>query len=320
MTGVSEPLNFEIAAVVRPLPTIELLPLSSATATVGSRVILQAVSNGSITPVARIDFYANGVLIGSRGVNDPADGSNTTTLFEWTPNVSGNFVLSARAIQVLAETGDNSVISEGQSISVGNSSGFSPVVIISPQPIAEGRYVIGSEVFLNATAVARGGATIPTNGVSFYFSGLTQVATASAIFTGSQQFYSSRASLEEEGDKIFFATARDSSNSVGSSSTFPIEVVRPLFPLPQVEMLELLYPEDGGAVPGAPVRLQARAIFPPSAATDARVEFYANGAYLGAGAPGSPTATNGLTDPQVYTFDWQIPDRPGNFKIEARAL
>lgn len=309
ISAVSEPLQFIIAPPVRPLPTVRLLPLSSATAATGSTVYLQAETNGDITPVARVDFYANGVLIGSREVNTAAP---TVTIFEWIPEVAANYTLTARAIQVLGEVGDNSIISASRPLNVVAAVGQSPLVTLAQQTISEARYVAGSQFFFNATAVPRGGATLPDDGVSFYYGGQILAAEASGVMSGAQEIFAARGALTVAPSTEFvFATAIDSNSNIGSSSVSSIIGQRPLNPLPSVQMEPFL----PGALQqaGGTVKLRASAIFPPNANAEARVEFYANGAFVGTGAPDA-------TNPSLYTFDWKTPSTPGNFEIHARAV
>lgn len=323
ITAVSSPLEFVIASQIRPLPTVNLLPLSSSIATTGSRVFIQVETNGGITQVSRIDFYANGVLIGSRVPVDPADGTTTTTLFEWTPSQSGAFSITARAIQVLGEVGDNSLISNSRDLAVSPPAGTAPVVSLSTPPIAETFYVSGSQLFLNATVSSS--SPIASDGFKFYLgSSVFDGVNSRQLFNGLPVF-AAQVTVPEAGegsvlDRSVFATARDTSNNIGSSLATTLGFTRSLSILPTVQMLPVDTIRQLSA--GSRVELKASAIF-PQAGQDNRVEFYVNGALVGAGIPDAASQNDGS---RIYRFVYTVPDIKSpngevlNFAFQARAI
>ena len=319
-TAVSEPLFFTIDPVARPMPSVTFLPLASKKVTVGSPVFLQVVTNGGLEPVARVDFYANQIYIGSR---EPEFASNrdVTTVFSWTPPAPGIYKLSARAVQVLGEA-DNSVITPTQDVEVIAANGELPIINIDEATLTGGNFVVGSQLFLNATAQARGGATIPTGGVNFYFADKVLPAVRTGVLLGAQPIYATPVEVEPRpgsnltgsSSVLGFATVRDSNDNISSSEATDIGVNRPRTPLPTVRLL----PVQGSTqfTAGGTVQLRARASF---AASDAlqRVEFYANGAYLGEAQTNTDPATQSIF---THFLDWETPAAGGAFQITARAV
>jgi hypothetical protein len=324
ITAVSPPLQFTIAPQIRPLPTVNLLPPSSSSATVGSRVFLQVETNGGLTAVSRLDFYANGILIGSVEPVDPANGTTTTTLFEWTPTVAGTFSITARAIQVLGEQGDNSVISNARDLVIATPVGSAPIVSLRTPPIAESRYVSGSQLFLNATVASS--SAIPSGGTTFYLGSTANTGTESRQFFNGLPVYAVQVDVPEVSQAgsqsaPVFATARDANNNIGSSFSSSLEFARSLSDLPTVQMLPVDTLQTLSA--GSTVQLLAAARFPAQANQEARVEFYVNGALVGVGVPDAAAQADGST---IYRLSYTVPDIKSptgevlEFSFQARAL
>jgi len=335
LTAVSEALFFSIDPQVRPLPTVEVLDLPSDATTVGSTVYIRArTKRNSPTTVSRLDFYANGVLLGAAVPADsgPSD-ADVITVFEWTPdrrstktappNDATPFQISARAMQVLGEPGDNSVISNQKPLIVRPASGNLPVVNLRTQPIAESLYVYGSQLFLNATVSGTNG--VASNGMTFYLGGIPATGANSLQFFNGQPVYSTLVNVPGSSatqvDALLFATAQDTNGAVGSSFATTLGFVRPLNLLPEVDMLPVNSLGDLSA--GSVVRLGAAALFPQTANRDARVEFYVNNAFVGQGT----LSTNALPGGRaLYELDYVIPDIDSptgeviNFEFRARAV
>ncbi len=312
--AVSEPLFFQIGDLVRPLPSIELLDLGTSQAAAGSTIIIQAKTNQGTTRINRIDFYANGAFLGTA---EPRQANNTdiTTVFAWSPPTPGVYSIAARAVQTIPggvrNGADNSVISNSRTLVVTPAAGVAPTVILLPQPIAETRYVSGSQLFLNAAVEAAPQTIIPEDGVKFYYGGNILSGIASGVRLGSQEVFSARVQASSAVDIPVFATASDSRNVIGSSDSTSLEVVQPLRPLPTVSMLPLS--ATGPFSAGEEILLRAQAVFPSPSGADSRVEFYGNGAYLGAGEVNPD-------DPREYSFVWESPARGGDFSVVARAV
>jgi hypothetical protein len=325
VTVVSPPLTFSIGELGAALPTVEMLPLPSATIREGSQTYLQAVVNGGLNPVDRVDFYANQVFIGSAALGLAQPNESVLAVFPWTAALAGEFEISARAQQVDPNGAffDNSVISSTpRALKVeGPPSGKEPLVTLLQGPIAEGYYVAGSELFLNATAFAQPPATILTNSIQFFYRG-TPLALSnnevkdSRVLVGVNRVYTARVPVETDALSNFaYASAKDSDNNLGNSTFRQIAAAAPIRPLPSIDML--VKPPGEPEVAGGFVTLRAQASFPAGgsggAAADQRVEFYANGALVGTGASSSD-------DPSIYEFRWRTPVAPGAFEINARAV
>jgi biotin carboxyl carrier protein len=318
---VSPPQRFTVGELAQSLPSIEMLPLANTNIRLGSTTYLQAKVNGGLSDVDRVDFYADQIFLGSVALGFAADNEDVLALFAWKPvTASGpaGFQITARAIQFVGSDPDNSVISTNSFPLVveGPVSGLEPVVTLAQTPIAERNYVIGSELFLNATAVAQGSATINTNSIQFFYRGQTLTRTngveSSGVFAGTNVIYTARVPVQSTALANFvFASAKDSNNNLGNSDPAQINSAAPLKALPAVQMLAKLpgQPEVAGGF----VSLRAQATFPNSATQDQRVEFYANGAFVGVG-------TNSTTQSDVYSFQWQTPTNTNSFLINARAV
>lgn len=330
ITAVSDGLSFLIGEVARPLPTINLLPIAQSNVALGSSVVLQARIGTDLTPIDRVDFYANQVLIGS-AVPAPIINGQTTIAFAWQPPSTNTYTLAARAQQVLGEF-DNSVISANSTnasdytmnVTANSNNTAPPIVTLAQQPIADGLYVEGSSLFFNVSVTPNGTNSVSTNtnAVSFYFGQNRINAQDSRLGQGNTRIYSAQQLVVSgEPSRSLFASAMDSQNVVGSSAIRDLTFTPPLYPLPEVEMLPIDPLAELGA--GTTLELQALARFPATASQQSRVEFYVNGAFVGFGIADAAARADGFT---IYRYAYTIPDirssqaEAVDFSFQARAV
>ena len=97
------------------------------------------------------------------------------------------------------------------------------------------------------------------------------------------------------------ATGTDNRGNSTSSDPVTVQTAQRLNPLPTLTMLAPLAPSAAGQ----PLTLRARAEFPPAAAGESTVQFYANGVLVGTGqaTAGSNVYTYGWTPPAGVAFD-----------------
>lgn len=312
-TVVSAPLAFSIDPQIRPLPTVTMEKVSAAVSPkAGSQVLLEAKYRAnSPTPVSRVDFYANQVYIGAWEPDTAAEQSEGVASVVWIPEKEGTYRLAARVMQVLAEQGDNSVVSSNeQSLVVRPATpdiGSPPVIILS-DPVSEPRLARGSSVYLNITASDPDG-TIADNGVKIFIDGQEVAGVRRYGDT-----WSARWTPTENG--LFYVTASAVDND-GNAVALPrtqFEVVQALNLLPQVRFGQVV----GGSTlsQNSPVTLRASARFFNNR-EGSRVDFYANGVLLGTGLPDATVGADGF---RGYSLVWTPASTGRGIKFSAKAV
>lgn len=317
-TVVSAPLNFVIGPVVRPLPTVTMRTpfiASREGATAGSEILLEAdYSANGITPVSRVDFYANGVYIGAW---EPGEGDNALqgrASIVWIPGDTdvGKFNFTARVMQVLNEVGDNSIISDPTRPTIVEVKPPPPIVgklplILLTDPVAESTLARGSRVYLNVTATDPDpSGFIADKGVRILVDGQELDAVRRYGDTWSAEWFPNAS-----GSFIVQATAEDNDGNVAVLPRWSIVVQPAQRPLPVVIMENIVAGKRIST--SQPVTLQAKARFPTNS-PESRVDFYANGVLLGSGVPGAATPDGFVR----YSFDWS-PSYPGRIRVSAKA-
>ena len=268
--------------------------------------------------VNQVDILVNGVVVSTSAVG--------SGVFPYTPPSQGVYDFVARATDNFGNITDSTPVR----VTIDNSSSPAlPLVSLLPDTFSDQLYVAGSQLYFNATATARGSTTIPNNGVSFYLFGPEDEESASrtAMTLGTNFIYASRLYTFNDPVTDVLAQAEDSARNIGSSSVYPLDATRaPLAPFPVVSVATNL-PPGSTPVAGGVVQLQAKASFPAPAgvafATNSagtsnnRVEFYADGAYLGTGTPNTNSSTaNSFT----HFFNWTTPPTSNSFQVTARAV
>jgi hypothetical protein len=279
-------------------PTVSIAsPADGGTITPGIPVTIIADVEGQSGSITQVDFFVNSVNVGS-----------TTTepfLAGFTPSAAGPYTIFARATDSLGNVKDSAAVT----VNAVAPSGAQPLVSLT-QPTGGTQLVGGSKLYLNATATKSDGTIDTGMSVTFLVNGVPVLGSVDQLKPGafSATFDVTRAPF----NYVVQAVATQTGGLQGASSTLNITSAVAQNQLPQVQMLDLL-PGTNPASKGGVVPLRARAIFPATAATNARVEFYANGVYLGEQA----TAVNG-----VFTLNWTVPSTLTDpaVRITARAI
>ena len=312
-TVVSTPLEFTMDPVIRPLPTIKMKETDKTVAPkAGSQILLEASYRAnSLTLVSRVDFYANQVYIGAWEPSTSLEDSEGVASAVWIPERAGTYQISARVMQVLAEPGDNSVVSSNKvklTVQPELPSAGSPPVVLLTDPVSEPRLARGSAVYLNVTATDPDG-TIADKGVKIFIDGQEQ--------SGVRRYGDTWSVLWRPTENgTYFVTASAVDNN-GNAVAFPrtqFEVAQALSPLPQVRFDQVV----GGSTlsQNSPVTLRAAARFFGNQAAP-RVDFYANGALLGTGLPDASVGSDGF---RGYSLVWTPPSTGRDLRFSVKAV
>jgi len=282
-------------------PTVEIVtPADTDILTPGIPVTILAEAEGKSGSVTQVEFFVNGVSVGAAS---PPDAPPYFATF--TPSAVGSYTLLARVTDSLGNVADSDEVT----VDAEEPAGPQPLVSLT-QPTGATQLVGGSRLYVNATATKADGTIDPDMTVEFFVNGLRFPGAVGELKPGSfsTTFNVSRAPFSY----VVQAVATQGDGTKGASSTVSISSAVAQNQLPQVQMVDLL-PGTNPASKGGVVPLRARASFPATAATNARVEFYANGVYLGEQA----TAVNG-----IYTFNWTVPSalEDAAVRITARAI
>jgi hypothetical protein len=93
--GWSAPLLLDVGPLERPLPVARMVEPFPESA-LGETIDLFVDASGGLIPISRVDFYADGVFLGS--VEEPLVGDRYT--LKWTPPALGVYDLQARVVQI----------------------------------------------------------------------------------------------------------------------------------------------------------------------------------------------------------------------------
>lgn len=96
-SGFSVPLPLDVGPLERPLPVGEVyVPFENGTT--GQTMAIYATADGGLIPIDRVDFFADGVLIGS--TDAPLGAEENVYGITWTPDAPGDYTLNARIVQI----------------------------------------------------------------------------------------------------------------------------------------------------------------------------------------------------------------------------
>src|ERR1017187_7769114 len=220
-------------------------PTNGAVFAPGTNICLQVTPN-AYDPLSRVDYFANGLLLGTS--------TNAPFGFTWTNPSAGNWALSANGTDSYGFVCTSAVVSV-QVLGV-------TLAITNPSPGA---------VFQEGTSIPIGAAAFSNFGsitqVKFYGNGSLLGVSSSA----SQSIVWSNVPA---GSWTLSATARDATGLNGTSASVNIMVLRDI-------RVALTMPSPGNVFPaGTNVTLCATAASPLTAIS--RVDFYDCGAWVGA--------------------------------------
>ena len=139
----SVPLPLDVGPLERPLPVGEVVAPPSQVA-LGRDVALSVSVEPNLIPVDRVDFFANGVLIGSTVTPLEEDLFGIT----WTPGALGNYDIQARLVQIdpAGGTYDNWFITPAVSTTVVGSIPDPSVDITLLSPMDGGNFMPGTSL------------------------------------------------------------------------------------------------------------------------------------------------------------------------------
>ena len=104
--GQAIPLSLDVGQLEANLPTGFMRPLSDqeSTISVGQKVDLQVEINSGLLDINQVNFYANGVFIGTQDTGVTVEtgpaGNVSVFSFTWFPAFAGTYVMQTRTVQI----------------------------------------------------------------------------------------------------------------------------------------------------------------------------------------------------------------------------
>ncbi len=264
-------------------PTLSLNSPVAGTYSLGNLVLVSAQANDSDGTVASVQFFANGLAIGTA--------TAAPFNFSWRPTVAGNYAITAQATDNVG----NVAVTPPVNVSITAVS--APAVAIN-NPVAGQTYGAGTAIPFTATPVGGNG---PIAQVQFFVNG-TPLGAADTTAP-----YSATWTPGAPGTYTLLAIATDSAG-LSSSSAATLAVTISGNNAPTVAITS---PPSGTSVNGgATVNLTAAAA--DSDGTVASVRFLANGNVVGTASAVPYTAPWVPSAAGTYTVTAQATDNSGN--------
>ena len=263
-------------------PTVALSsPTSGLNLSLGNNLLIAAAANDSDGSVASVQFYSNGISIGSV--------STAPYSLSWKPASAGVFALTA----VATDNAGNSTTSAAISVTVTGAS--APIVSIS-NPVTGATFGVGTSVPLNAITSGGNG---PISQVQFFVNGVSLAIDSAAP-------YNTIWSPNSAGTYSLLAVSTDNAGVSGTSTAVTVTISPNGAP-----SVTLVSPGTNLVVGlGTVVNLSATAS--DTDGTIANVRFLANGTLLATSAT-LPYRTNFTpTAAGIYTIVAQATDNAGN--------
>ena len=322
--GLGTPILLQIGELQAPMPTVHVLPVY------GARSVLQPVPlyaqvDPGLVNLDRVDFFVDGVLVGSVDTSIVTNGTEQLFSFEWTPDedilrgaAASTVEVTARAVQIdpNGQALDNWKISDPVTVSLKEKLFDAPIASIDMISPANGSdYDLGTQIPLIANITTSGaGAALQ---VDFYANGEIIGSATGAPFRvywspsvpGS---YAVSAVLNEVGNVVLASAPPIRVDIDGGSSAPRFAYVGPA-----------LYGEDPTDPPtyptvtaGSDVQIVADVAmmrddgaggFIPGDGNIEEVRFFINGIELG------------VDETQPFTAFW-TPSSAGTYQIEAEAV
>ncbi len=279
--ATSAPITVTIGA--NAVPTIALTSPAAGSYSLGNLILVAANANDSDGSVASVQFFANGLAIGTA--------TAAPYNLSWRPTQAGTFALTAQATDNVGN------VATAGPVNVSITSTAAPAVTIT-NPVVGTQYGVGNAIPFAATPSGGNG---PIAQVQFFVNGAS-LGTADTVSP-----YSATWTPNAPGSYSLLAIATDSAGlSSSSSATLNITVSGNAAPT-----VALTGPPNGtNANGGALINLSAVAT--DADGTIASVRFIANGNVIGTatslpyGAPWVPSAAG------TYTVTAQATDNSGN--------
>lgn len=264
-------------------PTVALTSPVAGSYSLGNLVLVSANANDSDGTVASVQFFANGLAIGT------ATAAPFST--SWRPTLPGNFTITAQATDNVGN------VTTAVPVSVTITSTAAPTVTIT-NPVVGTAYGVGNAIPFAATPSGGNG---PIAQVQFFVNG-TSLGAADAISP-----YSATWTPNAPGTYLLLAVATDSAGlSSSTSATLSINISGNNAPT-----VAMTSPASGTSVnAGATVNLAA--VASDADGTVANVRFIANGNVVGT-ATSIPFSTAWVPSAAgSYTVTAQATDNSGN--------
>ncbi len=233
-------------------------PLSGDSYTSASKVRLSASAADPDGNLVQVQFYVNGVLVGTANrvaTSNPAAYPFST---DWTVGAAGIYTIVA----VAQDSSNNRVMSAPVTVTVTGGSN-APTVVLTPA--GAGTATVNMPVSLSATAADSDGVV---QSVAFYVNGLQISVDNTAPYLASY-------TPTTAGAYEVTAVALDDNGNKTVSNVYSLTVNTPLLP-----SIELAAPVPANASLGRPVVLQATATSNVAGISITQVAFYANGVLI----------------------------------------
>ncbi len=263
-------------------PTISLTsPSTGLSYGLGNQVLIAATASDSDGKIASVQFFANGVAVGSA----------TAAPFNvsWRPTAAGTYSLTGVA------TDDVGNIATSTAVSVTVTSASAPTVTVT-NPLSTQTYGVGSAVPFTVTTSGGNG---PIAQVQFFING-------APLSTDTASPYAATWTPVASGTYSLLAVATDSAGVSSNSSSLSITITGNSAPT-----VSLSTPTAGASlIAGSAVSLVAAASDADGTVTGVR--FLANGTIVGTGSSAPFTATWTPTAAGVYSVIAEATDNSGN--------
>lgn len=308
-TDVSNPSN---------LPSVSLLNPAALTLTEGTNLSLVADASSVVSSIARVEFYANNILVGTSTV--PSVNGSGYFAFNWQIPLLGNGNRTPRIYEIAAiavdATGSRSVVSNIARLTVTPSGVGSAPSISLADPSSGGLIRAGSTIRINATA---SDTDRNLTGVQFFVNGVSVGDVTRALAADQTSgVYSCSWSNGGAGYYTIVAQARDASGNRVLSQPITIQIYPNVNP--GIPAVSLTTPSTSsvGLKLGSSLRLVAGAS--DAGGSVSRVQFYANGGLVSqtTSAPYEGSFTPGSVG--VYEVYAVAVDNDGNESVSPQVI
>ncbi len=281
-TATSAGATVSVTAGTAPVVSL-LTPNDGSAAVVGGPITLSAVAALGSGLFTGVEFFANGVSIGTRSVSTTGQGALPFYNLDWTPAAAGTYAFYA----VGTDTSGNRYTTPTVTVTVSQNS--APSVSLT-SPLVGASYTLGTGVLLSASAGDSDG-TVAS--VQFFANGVPLITVSAAPYTFSWL---------PPAAGTYQITARATDNSGGVTTTAPRAVT---VTAGAAATVTIVNPSAGSSIPvGNTVPFVASVTGGNGPIT--QVQFFVNGSSIG-------TAS---TSP--YSTQW-TPGAPGSYTLLAVA-
>jgi hypothetical protein len=283
--AVSPAVSLTVATVSATTPVVTITsPAAGSSLPVGSASTLSATAADPDGTIATVQFFANGVAVGSPDTSFPYS-------VEFTPTSPGNYVITAQAI----DNGGN--IANSSPVSVNVAGGVAPTIAIT-SPAGGTTVPVNAPQTLTANAASPGGVI---TSVQFFVNGLA-IGSADTTFP-----YSTTWTPLGLGTYSISARATDNVGNITDSAAIVVTAAGSAGPT-----VSVTNPTAGSSYTvGTALTLSATAA--DADGTIGQVQFFVNGLPQGSPDTAAPYATTWTAQSAgVYALTAQATDNTGN--------